>query len=86
MKNKKLILSYLIPVKILLGKMPTQSLLQTYDLVSQFSPLINAVKSGNVSLFNETLSKNELFFIHQGIYLLLEKTKLLVYRSLFKRM
>ena len=42
-ENKKSIQRYLIPVKILLGQMPKQSLIQKFQL-TQFSGVMEAVK------------------------------------------
>ena len=42
--------------------------------------------TGNVMLLNDALTKNEAFFIKCGIYLILEKLKIITYRNLFKKM
>jgi len=83
-KNKRLVLLYLIPVKIILGIMPKQSLLERHNF-SQFSNLCKAVQTGNLLLFNETMSKHERFFIQHGIYLILEKAKILTFRNFFRK-
>lgn len=82
--NKRAILIYLIPVKMLLGHMPTQAILRKYDLL-EFSQVVQAVKDGNLLLLNEALEKNEKFFIKCGIFLILEKLKIITYRNLFKK-
>uniref|UniRef100_A0AAX7VAV0 PCI domain-containing protein 2 n=1 Tax=Astatotilapia calliptera TaxID=8154 RepID=A0AAX7VAV0_ASTCA len=83
-KNKRMILIYLLPVKMLLGHMPTHQLLRKYDLM-QFSDVTKAVSEGNLLLLNEALSKHETFFIRCGIFLILEKLKIITYRNLFKK-
>ncbi|KAG5261590.1 hypothetical protein AALO_G00286080 [Alosa alosa] len=83
-RNKRLILIYLLPVKMLLGHMPTHSLLQKYDLM-QFTDVTKAVGEGNLLLLNEALTKHETFFIRCGIFLILEKLKIITYRNLFKK-
>uniref|UniRef100_M3ZVM9 PCI domain-containing protein 2 n=2 Tax=Xiphophorus TaxID=8082 RepID=M3ZVM9_XIPMA len=84
-KNKRMILIYLLPVKMLLfqGHMPTHQLLRKYDLI-QFADVTKAVE-GNLLLLNEALSKHETFFIRCGIFLILEKLKIITYRNLFKK-
>ncbi|KAK7805738.1 hypothetical protein U0070_010959 [Myodes glareolus] len=62
-KNKRMILIYLLPVKML--------------LVSD--------REGNLLLLNEALAKHETFFIRCGIFLILEKLKIITYRNLFKK-
>ncbi|KAG9349645.1 hypothetical protein JZ751_028093 [Albula glossodonta] len=57
-RNKRLVLIYLLPVKMLLG---------------------------NLLLLNEALAKHETFFIRCGIFLILEKLKIITYRNLFKK-
>ncbi|XP_069745626.1 PCI domain-containing protein 2 isoform X2 [Narcine bancroftii] len=83
-KNKRMILIYLLPVKMLLGHMPTYQLLRKYDLL-QFSDVTKAVGEGNLLLLNEALVKHEAFFIRCGIFLILEKLKIITYRNLFKK-
>lgn len=83
-KNKRMILIYLLPVKMLLGHMPTLQLLRKYDLM-QFSDVTRGVREGNLLLLNEALSKHETFFIRCGIFLILEKLKTITYRNLFKK-
>lgn len=83
-KNKRLILIYLIPVKMLLGYMPKREVLQRYDVL-QFHELACALKEGNVLKFDEVIQRHESFFIQYGIYLIVEKLKTIGYRNLFKR-
>ncbi|GAA6089768.1 PCI domain-containing protein 2 [Tachysurus ichikawai] len=83
-RNKRLILIYLLPVKMLLGHMPTNHLLKKYDLL-QFADVTKAVSEGNLLLLNEALAKHETFFIRCGIFLILEKLKIITYRNLFKK-
>merc|ERR1719509_692823 len=82
--NKRLILIYLIPVKMLLGHMPKKALLQKFDLM-QFNSVAEAVKAGNLLKLNEALDANEKFFIKCGIFLILEKLKKITYRNLFMK-
>ncbi|CAK5023027.1 unnamed protein product [Meloidogyne enterolobii] len=83
-RNKRLILMYLIPVKMFLGHMPTQQLLLNYNL-QQFSDVVTSVKDGNLRELNAALHKHQHFFIKCGIFLMLEKLKGTTYRNLFKK-
>nr|BAA92118.1 unnamed protein product [Homo sapiens] len=83
-KNKRMILIYLLPVKMLLGHMPTVELLKKYHLM-QFAEVTRAVSEGNLLLLHEALAKHEAFFIRCGIFLTLEKLKIITYRNLFKK-
>ena len=50
-----------------------------YDLL-QFSDIVKSVKEGNLLKLNEALEANERFFIKCGIFLILEKLKIITYR------
>ncbi len=95
-RNKRLILMYLIPVKMFLGHMPTEHLLESYALM-QFSQVAQSVKyafvflslyfafrEGNLLKLETALNEHEQFFIECGIFLMLEKLKTITYRTLFK--
>uniref|UniRef100_A0A8B9K619 PCI domain-containing protein 2 n=1 Tax=Astyanax mexicanus TaxID=7994 RepID=A0A8B9K619_ASTMX len=73
-RNKRLILIYLLPVKMLL--------VGYHSLILFFVPLNS---EGNLLLLNEALAKHETFFIRCGIFLILEKLKIITYRNLFKK-
>lgn len=83
-KNKRLILIFLIPVKMLIGVMPTTHLLRQHDLM-QFEEVVRAVKQGNLRALNRALEQHSEFFWKFGIYLILEKLKIIAYRNLFKK-
>lgn len=83
-KNKRLILIYLVPVKILLGYLPSKEVLEKYDVL-QFYELSCALKEGNILRFDQVIQRHEDFFIKNGIYLIVEKLKIIAYRNLFKK-
>lgn len=83
-KNKRAILVYLVPVKLLLGKLPTARLLAKYQL-EQFSQVTEAVRTGNLLLLREALATHQAYFVQCGIYLILEKLRVIAYRNLFKK-
>uniref|UniRef100_A0A915J3T7 PCI domain-containing protein 2 homolog n=1 Tax=Romanomermis culicivorax TaxID=13658 RepID=A0A915J3T7_ROMCU len=82
--NKRLILIYLVPVKMFLGHMPASDLLIKHNL-TEFIDVAAAVKQGNLMKLEEALTKYEPFFIQCGIFLMLEKLKIITYRTLFKK-
>ncbi|KAL9964530.1 hypothetical protein ACROYT_G028185 [Oculina patagonica] len=83
-KNKRAILVYLIPVKMLLGYIPKEEVLYKYNL-TQFVDIVRSVRMGNLALLNKTLEEQQAFFIQCGVYLILEKLKIITYRNLFKK-
>lgn len=99
MSNKRKILIYLIPVKMFLGHMPTSQLLHEYRL-DEFQDVVAGVKGfnlkkttfehetfsdGNLAQLDGALAANEAFFIKCGIFLMLEKLRMITFRTLFKK-
>ena len=82
--NKRRILTFLIPVSLLRGKYPRVELLQKYDLQPIFQPLVAAIKQGDLARFMAELNDRAEIYIQKGIYLLLEKLKIIVYRNLLR--
>ena len=83
-KNKRLILRYLVPVRLVLGQYASKALLLKYRL-PHFVPLCRAVHRGDVGLFESVLDEYQQLFIRQGSYLLVERAKTIAYRNFFKR-
>ena len=82
--NRKRILNFLVPVRLLKGKLPSQQLLETYAMHPYMS-LIDGLMVGNLEQFSRALDKNSELFLKRGVFLLLEKCKFIAYRNLFKR-
>jgi len=83
-RNVRLILQYLIPVKLILGTLPSRKLLEKYDL-REFVDVVDAMRHGDARTLDAALSEGESTFIKQGTYLILEKLRMSVYRTLFKK-
>lgn len=83
--NIRRILVYLIPVRLCLGSLPRDSLLKTHQL-PEYAGIVQAMKRGDVRLLRETLQAHEDKLLRAGVYLVLEKLELQVYRRLYKRM
>ncbi|TKR80180.1 hypothetical protein L596_014296 [Steinernema carpocapsae] len=83
-KNKRLILLYLVPTKMFLGHMPKMELLEKYDLHA-FADVVVSVKNGDLRGLADALENHRSFFISCGIFLMLERLKVITYRTLFKR-
>lgn len=84
-RNRRTILKNLVPVRLHFGHLPSVSLLTKYRL-EYYVPIVQAIRTGNIRLFNEAMRSNRALFIQNGVYLLLEKLELYVYRTLFKQM
>jgi tetratricopeptide (TPR) repeat protein len=83
--NKRLILLYLIPARILRGTLPSRALLERYNML-WYVDITRALRTGNLRLFDEAVEKHEQFFIRKGLYLAIEKMRSLVYRSLCSKL
>ncbi|OQR85578.1 hypothetical protein ACHHYP_11671 [Achlya hypogyna] len=82
--NKRMILQFLVPVKLILGVMPSPQLIKDYEL-TEYEGIADAIRQGNVFQFNQSLERYQDKFIQQGVYLLMEKLKPIVMRNLFKK-
>lgn len=84
LKNKRLILRYLVPVRLVLGVFASPALLRKYNLF-YFEKLCRAVDRGDLRLFEAELEANQRLFIRQGSYLLVERARTIAYRNFFCR-
>ncbi|OMJ79888.1 hypothetical protein SteCoe_19972 [Stentor coeruleus] len=84
LRNKKVILKYLIPLRILHGKYPTRELLDKYEL-QEYIRVIDAIKNGQVKDMEKILEINQVKYIRNGVLLVMDLIKLLCYRNFFRR-
>ncbi|KAK6194225.1 pre-rRNA processing [Pestalotiopsis sp. IQ-011] len=88
-RQRELILSYLIPSKMILGYLPSPNLLQRPEaatLAPIFSQLSLAVRTGNYLLFQSTIAANEKWLFRKGLLLTLTfRLRPLLWRSLSRR-
>ncbi|XP_077212517.1 enhanced ethylene response protein 5-like [Tasmannia lanceolata] len=82
--NIRMILKYLIPVKLSIGILPKMWLLEKYNLV-EYSDVVKALKRGDLRLLRHALQEHEDQFLRSGVYLVLEKLELQVYQRLVKK-
>ncbi|GFP98545.1 pci domain-containing protein 2 [Phtheirospermum japonicum] len=79
--NIRMILKYLIPVKLSIGILPRTLLLQKYNL-NEYSEVVLALTRGDLRLLRHSLQEHE---DRSGVYLVLEKLELQVYQRLVKK-
>ena len=85
-KNISLILKYLVPVGLLLGRLPSPNLAKEYSAVlSPYLPIAGAVRTGNVGAFYQAMQAQRNRLVKDGTLLLLEKLQASVYRRLLRR-
>ena len=81
--HKLKIFRLLVPFKMILGKFPSPSLLNQFNL-TEFLGLIQAVKQGNLKAFEEEKKKNRRLWVKRGIYFLLDNVELVLLRRICK--
>ncbi|GAA6059040.1 hypothetical protein JCM10212_001265 [Sporobolomyces blumeae] len=85
-KTARLILIYLITASLPLGYLPSLALLQQFDLATQFTPLLQPLKTGNFRQVSLELDRHQEFHLRHGNYLLLrEKLEVLCWRNLTRQ-
>ncbi|GAA0155759.1 hypothetical protein LIER_13416 [Lithospermum erythrorhizon] len=82
--NIRMILRYLIPVKLSIGILPKTSLLERYSL-NEYADIVVSLKRGDLRLLRNALQEHEDRFLRSGVYLVLEKLELQVYQRLLKK-
>jgi hypothetical protein len=82
-RNRRLILEYLVPVKLIMGQPPQQQLLDQYGL-ADLAQVAAAVAQGDVGQLNAAIVAHQASFIARGTYLALNKLKLVAYRNLVR--
>ncbi|KRY85502.1 PCI domain-containing protein 2 -like protein [Trichinella pseudospiralis] len=80
---RQIIVKYLIPTGILLGKVPSKKLLETYDLMF-FHEFIVALRNGNISQLSSAIESNGISFAKLGISFLLHAFPSLCYRRIVR--
>ncbi|KAI0797101.1 PCI domain-containing protein [Abortiporus biennis] len=84
--NQQRVLTYLIPLRILRGHLPTRELLDRFPVLDDlYSPFIVAMKTGNIRSYDELLEKFERRLANLNLYLTMERAREIVIRGLFRR-
>ena len=83
-RNQRNILKYLLPVKILCGKLISVDLIKRYKLY-EYLDLEKAIFEGNIALFKEQTRKFKNLWIKRSLFVIIERLELVLIRNLFKR-
>ncbi|KAK6903747.1 hypothetical protein I203_107252 [Kwoniella mangroviensis CBS 8507] len=85
-RNQELILTYLIPLHLLHGSLPSRRLLSLHPRLEElFLPFINAIKSGDVREYDERLDWAQQRLVGMSTYLVMERAREGGLRMLFKK-
>jgi hypothetical protein len=82
----RLILTYLIPLRLLRGLFPSRALLARYPRLDEtFTPFIESIKSGDVREYDERLEWAQPRLVGMSVYLVVERAREGCLRGLFKK-
>lgn len=86
-KNHQLILTYLIPTRLLTSHLlPTPKLLHPFpQLQALFMPLAQCIRKGDLAGFDRALEAGSAEFVQRRIYLTLERGRDIALRNLFRK-
>ncbi|OCF32617.1 COP9 signalosome complex subunit 12 [Kwoniella heveanensis BCC8398] len=85
-RNQELILTYLIPLHLSHGSLPSPTLLSLHPRLNElFSPFIIAIKSGDVREYDERLDWAQMRLVGMSTYLVVERAREGCLRMLFKK-
>ncbi|KAI9310146.1 hypothetical protein BX666DRAFT_2011347 [Dichotomocladium elegans] len=85
-RNKRLILEFLIPTRMILGRMPKDELLNAYNLMEPYASLRESIRKGDIHGYLTTLDSYMDYLSRKYAYLLLRgRGIVLVWRSLLRR-
>lgn len=80
------ILSYLIPLRILRGHLPSDELLDMFPVLSEiYSPFINSIRKADIKAYDDALAKLERRLLELNTWLIIERARELVVRGLFRK-
>jgi hypothetical protein len=85
MWGNRLILQYLIPIRLLRGLLPHPMLLKKYPALQLYTIITDCIRTGDLAKFDDLMSTHERYFIAKGTYLIVEKLRSIVIRVLFKK-
>lgn len=85
-KSAKRLLTLLIPLSIMSGRLPSQHLLKEYAMPPTIFRLLRAVRTGDMLHFERILVEEEASLIKLGIFLAVERCRLIVFRTCIKKL
>ncbi|KAF5371160.1 hypothetical protein D9758_004120 [Tetrapyrgos nigripes] len=84
--NQERILTYLLPLRLLKGHLPSDELLARFPVIRElFWPFISAIRNGEVSAFDRALETWEKKLLELNLWLTLEKAREICMRGLFRK-
>ncbi|KAI8920058.1 hypothetical protein DFJ77DRAFT_437732 [Powellomyces hirtus] len=83
--NRQRIFPLMIATRLVRGMLPSDHLLQKYNLTAQFAPLIYAFRKGHFAQYHAAVEAHASYFASLNVlYILQYRTTALLYRNLFR--
>ncbi|KAI5455220.1 COP9 signalosome (CSN) subunit [Naganishia albida] len=84
-RNQELILTYLIPLRLLNGTFPSARLLAAYPtLDTLYSPFLTAIRTGSLKAYDTALAAAQHSFSDMACWMTMERVREVCVRTLFK--
>lgn len=84
-RNLQQILHYLLPLRLLLGKLPSPRLLALFPSLSQvYTPFLDAIRKADLKGYDEAMARGQKRLVEGGVWLILERGREVVVRGVFK--
>ncbi|KIP04891.1 hypothetical protein PHLGIDRAFT_108948 [Phlebiopsis gigantea 11061_1 CR5-6] len=85
-QNQERILTYLIPLRVLRGHLPSQDLLSRFPVLDDlYSPFLEAIKRGDIVSYDAALEHLEHRLVQLNVLLTVERARELCLRGLFRK-
>ncbi|CAK9780949.1 hypothetical protein CC85DRAFT_284658 [Cutaneotrichosporon oleaginosum] len=85
-RNLELILTYLIPLHLLRGSLPSATLMARHPRLREaYQPFVDAIRTGNIQAYDDALEWAQPRLVGLGTYLAIERAREGCVRVLFKR-
>ena len=89
LKNQKLTLELLLPVSLILGKIPNFNYLSqqgfNFPFVQMYQTLSKSIRAGDYSKFKQVIDSNYHYLKDKNLLLLMNKAEILILRNLIKK-
>ena len=79
-------MTYLIPLRILRGHLPSSELLKRFPTLQEiYQPFLDAIRKSDVEAYDAALTTMEHRLLELNVWLILEKARELALRGLFRK-
>jgi hypothetical protein len=83
--SRRLILNYLIPLRILAGKFPSSRLLHRFPRLEEtYQPFLQAIRDGNLRAYDDALERSQRRLVSMNTWMTVEKAREVCLRGLYR--